>query len=68
MTTDKVISVRFKYDGVVRHVDNIKFEDGIKMFIGVEVRKAGRFSNKIKRFDMTKMDELEFITIDRKRP
>ncbi len=68
MTTDKVISVRFKYDGVVRHVDNIKFEDSIKMFVGVEVRKAGRFSNKIKRFDMTKMDELEFITIDRKRP
>lgn len=65
---DKVISVRFKYDGVVRHVDNIKFEDNIKMFVGVEVRKAGRFSNKMKRFDMTKIDDLQFITLDRKRP
>lgn len=68
MTTDKVISVRFKYDDVVRHVDNIKFEDEVKMFVGVEVRKGGRFSNKIKRFDMSKMDKLEFITLDRVRP
>jgi hypothetical protein len=68
MDTTKVVSVRFKYDGVVRHVDNIMLDDKNKQFVGFEVRKAGKFSQKIKRFDMTKMESLEFITIDRKRP
>ena len=64
----KVISVRFKYDGKSRIVDNIALDDKNKQFIGFELRKSGRFSNRIKRFDMLKLDSpLEFITIDRKR-
>lgn len=58
----KIISVRFKYDGVVRHVDNISLDDQHKQFVGFEVRKSGRFSNKIKRFDLTRVEgPLEFI-------
>ncbi len=69
MSTDTVISVRFKYDGKTRHVDNISFDDKNKQFLGFEVRKSGRFSNKIKRFDFSKVEsDLEFITIDRIRP
>ncbi len=59
--TTKTVSLKFKYDGKTRHVDNVTFEDGIKMFIGFEVRKSGRFSNRIKRYDMMKIDSLEFV-------
>jgi hypothetical protein len=60
-TDEKVVSVRFRYDGIVRHVDNISLDDKNKQFLGFEVRKSGKFSNKIKRFDMLKIDSLEFI-------
>lgn len=66
---DQIVSVRFKYDGKIRHVDNITLEDEHKQFIGFEVRKSGRFSNRIKRFDLAKLESpLEFITIERTRP
>ena len=69
MSKDTVVSVRFKYDGKTRHVDNISFDDKNKQFLGFEVRKSGRFSHKIKRFDFAKVESpLEFITIDRVRP
>lgn len=63
---NSIISVRFKYDGKIRHVDNISLDDDNKQFLGFEVRKSGRFSNKIKRFDLEKLESpLEFITIER---
>ena len=66
MSKNSVISVRFKYDGKVRHVDNISLDDANKQFLGFEVRKSGRFSNKIKRFDLSKLESpLELITIER---
>lgn len=69
MSKDSVISVRFKYDGKVRHVDNISLDNDNKQFLGFEVRKSGRFSNKIKRFDFARVEgNLEFITLDRVRP
>ena len=62
MSKDSIISVRFKYDGIVRHVDNISLDDSNKQFLGFEVRKSGRFSNKIKRFDFSRVEgNLEFI-------
>lgn len=66
MDTQKVVSVRFKYDGASRIVDNIMFDDKNKQFVGLQIRKSGKFSYKIRRFDMAKMQSLEFITIDRK--
>ena len=64
MTTDKILSAKFVYDGVVRQVTDITLDDERKQFIGFEVRKSGKFSNRVKRFDLAKIDNLYFITVD----
>ncbi len=60
-----VLSYRFKYDGLIRHVDNVAFQNScIK---GYEMRKGGKFSFKTKsyRFDKIQSD-LERVVIERK--
>ena len=44
------LKARFEYNGFVRHVENITLEPLTNTFIGMEVRKGGMFSNKIKRY------------------
>jgi len=53
-------SLRFRYHGEVRHVDNVTHENGT--LIGMEIRKHGRFSWKIKRFRVDQIEgELEEV-------
>lgn len=54
-TTD----MRFKYDGLWRHVSNVTFED--KTLIGFEMRKAGKFSYRIKRYSFEKISDISFV-------
>lgn len=51
--------LRFKYDGFIRHVSNVTWED--ETLIGFEMRKAGKFSYRIKRFSIDKILDLQFI-------
>lgn len=63
----QTIDISFKYDGTTRHVSNCTFE-GLTL-IGFEMRRAGKFSYKIKRFSFDKISNLKFITpILRKGP
>lgn len=52
------LKVRFKYSGVVRHVENVTVEPETQSIIGMEVRKGGKFSNKIKRYSTINIREL----------
>ena len=52
------LKARFKYSGIVRHVENITVEPETRSIIGMEVRKGGKFSNKIKRYSVEKAKEL----------
>jgi hypothetical protein len=51
----EILSYRFKYDGHWRHVDNVTFEGEWDTLVGFETRKDGKFSWKIKRFAMEKI-------------
>jgi len=54
--TDNILTYKFKYAGLTRHVDNVTWEkDSI---IGFERRKSGRFSNKIKRYTIANIEQL----------
>ncbi len=45
---------KFIYGGLVRHVENVTLEPNSFTLIGMEVRKGGKFSYKIKRYSMVK--------------
>jgi hypothetical protein len=57
-----VVSVTFAYDGVKRLVDNIDFDPKNRHMIGFEMRRAGKFSYRIKRFDIAKITDLKFVS------
>ena len=64
MTTEQVVSCKFTYDGASRIVDNIKLEEwnaGVQTIVGFEVRKSGKFSYKVKRYNRDKILDLLFI-------
>ena len=64
MDTVPVLSYRFVYNGVVRHVDNCQFQNSC--LAGFEVRRAGKFSFKTKRYALDKIEStLERIAINR---
>ena len=50
------VKCRFKYAGFARYVENVTFEWDTKTLIGMERRKAGKFSNKIKRYSLEKVE------------
>lgn len=50
------LKVKFRYAGFARLVENVTFEWETNTLIGMETRKAGKFSNKIKRFSLNKME------------
>ena len=61
--------LKFKYDGYWRRVSNVTFEDAINTLIGFEIRKNGKFSYRIKRYNYEKMSDITFIdTIPRSGP
>lgn len=53
--------MRFKYDGYWRHVSNVTFEDQTKTLIGFEMRKNGKFSYRIKRYTIERVEDVEWI-------
>lgn len=55
------LALKFLYDGVTRHVDNVTIEADKKCIIGYEMRKAGKFSYKIKRYSYDKIYNMEQI-------
>jgi hypothetical protein len=50
------IKCKFRYSGFARYVENCTFEWETNTLIGMERRKAGKFSNKIKRYSLSKME------------
>ena len=50
------VKCRFKYSGYARLVHNCTFEWETNTMIGMEVRKSGKFSNKIKRYRLDRME------------
>lgn len=61
----EILSYRFRYSGDVRHVDNVTFEDDTQTVIGMEIRKGGKFSWKIKRYALEKIEGMERIPAQR---
>jgi len=55
------IDLKFKYDGFWRRVSNATFEKETRTVIGMEMRKNGKFSYKIKRFSLDAMTDISFI-------
>lgn len=55
----EILSYRFKYDGKWRIVDNVTWEK--EHIIGFERRKNGRYSNKIKRYAISKIFDMNRI-------
>ncbi|MFI5405139.1 MAG: hypothetical protein ACHQ1D_01360 [Nitrososphaerales archaeon] len=49
-----MMDIRFKYGGVMRQVSNFTNEG--ETFIGLEIRKAGKFSFKIKRYTIAEVE------------
>jgi hypothetical protein len=49
---------RFKYDGVMRLVQG-EIDGDQQQIIGKELRRSGKFSYKIKRFSLAKIEALE---------
>lgn len=52
-----VNSYKFRYNGEVRHLDNVSFESKTHTLLGMEVRKAGKFSFKFKRFRLDSIED-----------
>lgn len=48
------MDIRFFYDGFWRQVSNFTHEG--ETFIGMEIRKAGKFSFKVKRYTIAKVE------------
>lgn len=55
-----MMDIRFKYGGYWRQVSNFTNEG--ETFIGMEIRKSGKFSFKIKRYTIAEV-ESEFIYV-----
>lgn len=55
------VSFRFNYEGLSRIVDNVTIETEHGTIIGFELRKGGKFSNKIKRYSLDKITQLVAI-------
>ncbi len=49
---------RFRYDGIMRLVEG-ELDGNQQQIIGRELRKSGKFSNKIKRFSLVKIESME---------
>jgi hypothetical protein len=49
-----MMDIKFKYGGIMRHVSNFTHEG--ETFIGMEIRKAGKFSYKIKRYTIADVE------------
>lgn len=49
---------RFKYDGIMRLVQG-ELDGEQQQIIGKEIRRSGKFSNKTKRFSLSKIEALE---------
>lgn len=54
-------SVRFRYKGVMRELDNIDIDD--KLIVGFEMRKSGKFAYNVKKFRLDRI-EGDIIKID----
>lgn len=52
---------RFTYKGIVRHVDNVTIDGEQQQLLGMEIRKAGKFSYKIKRYSLVNITDLHKI-------
>jgi hypothetical protein len=59
----QIVSAKFVYDGKSRIVDNIKWEFNANSntLVGFELRKSGKFSYKIKRYDVDKIGIITYI-------
>lgn len=55
------VDLRFRYKGFWRQVSNITLEPETRTLIGFEMRKGGKFSYRIKRYALDKIEELEFL-------
>jgi hypothetical protein len=55
------IDIKFKYDGFWRRVSNITMEPETRTLIGMEMRKSGKFSYRIKRYNIDKIEDLIFV-------
>jgi len=51
--------MKFLYEGAWRHVSNITFEG--TTLIGFEMRKAGKFSYRVKRYSFDKISDINFV-------
>ena len=60
---NKIKTVRFSYNGKTRIVDNVTEEPEYGLLTGFEMREDGRFSYKIKRYSIAKI-EGEIVEID----
>lgn len=66
---ESTVTIEFRYGGIWRTVDNIEFEDSTRTVIGMEVRKGGKFSWKVKRFSAGDMTDIRIVApIERKGP
>jgi len=54
----QVLSYTFTYDGAKRHVDNVEIDGDAQQILGYETRKSGRFSGRIKRYSLIKIQDL----------
>ena len=50
------LKAKFRYAGFARYVENVTMEWKTNTLIGMERRKAGKFSNKIKRYSLNKVE------------
>lgn len=50
------LKARFRYAGFARYVENVTLEWETNTLIGMERRKSGKFSNKIKRYSLNKVE------------
>lgn len=57
----ETIDIRFKYDNFWRQVSNVTFEKETRTVIGMEIRKSGKFSYRIKRYSLDNMTDISFI-------
>lgn len=59
----EAISVRFRYRGEWRHLDNVSETHGGTSIIGYEHRKRGQYSARIKSFKVAEISELTRVSI-----
>lgn len=50
------LKAKFRYAGFNRYVENVTLEWETNTLIGMERRKSGKFSNKIKRYSLAKVE------------